>query len=88
MIEVVHPWLYEWAGDAKGDDNPKPYIEVVSSPNNLDEAIRGFATTSATEGKLTHELSYYSHSIPPLLMSMMLWYSHYRNAVAMVVNIR
>ncbi|KAJ9176348.1 hypothetical protein P3X46_011669 [Hevea brasiliensis] len=56
--EFLQSGLYKWAGDAYAFDKDGPYIEVVTSPNNPDGAIRE-AVVNREEGKLIHDLAYY-----------------------------
>ncbi|XP_002527907.2 L-tryptophan--pyruvate aminotransferase 1 [Ricinus communis] len=50
--------LYKWAGDAYAYDKNEPYIEVVTSPNNPDGAIRE-TVVNRGEGKHIYDLAYY-----------------------------
>ncbi|KAI4328190.1 hypothetical protein L6164_020567 [Bauhinia variegata] len=58
-IEVLSSSLFQWSGDANVYDKDEAYIEVVTSPNNPDGAIRGPVVKSRAEGKLIHDLAYY-----------------------------
>ncbi|OMO80105.1 EGF-like, alliinase [Corchorus olitorius] len=57
--------LYKWAGDAYSYEGEGPYIEVVTSPNNPDGAIRE-AVVNREGGKLIHDLAYYWPQYTPI----------------------
>lgn len=51
--------LYEWGGDAHKFKGNKPYIEIVTSPNNPDGSIRKAVVNDKQAGILIHDLAYY-----------------------------
>ncbi|XVF85031.1 hypothetical protein PTKIN_Ptkin17bG0086000 [Pterospermum kingtungense] len=63
--EFLRSGLYKWAGDAYSFDKEGPYIEVVTSPNNPDGAIRE-AVVNREGGKLIHDLAYYWPQYTPI----------------------
>ena len=63
--EFLRSGLYKWAGDAYSFDKDRPYIEVVTSPNNPDGAIRE-AVVNRKGGKLIHDLAYYWPQYTPI----------------------
>ena len=63
--EFLRSGLYKWAGDAYSFDKDGPYIEVVTSPNNPDGAIRE-AVVNREGGKLIHDLAYYWPQYTPI----------------------
>ncbi|XVF43953.1 hypothetical protein PTKIN_Ptkin02bG0081900 [Pterospermum kingtungense] len=63
--EYLRSELYKWAGDAYSFDKDGPYIEVVTSPNNPDGAIRG-AVVNPEGSKLIHDLAYYWPQYTPI----------------------
>ncbi|XWS22633.1 hypothetical protein CRYUN_Cryun29cG0053000 [Craigia yunnanensis] len=63
--EFLRSGLYKWAGDAHSFDKDGPYIEVVTSPNNPDGAIRE-AVVNREGGKLIHDLAYYWPQYTPI----------------------
>ncbi|PNY07991.1 alliin lyase [Trifolium pratense] len=65
-INVLHSRMFRWAGDAALYDENKPYIEVVTSPNNPDGTLRVPMVNSLAEGKLIHDLAYYWPQYTPI----------------------
>ncbi|KAK6242131.1 Alliinase [Theobroma cacao] len=63
--EFLRSGLYKWAGDAYSFDKDGPYIEVVTSPNNPDGAIRE-AVVNREGGKLVYDLAYYWPQYTPI----------------------
>lgn len=57
--------LYEWGGDAHKFNKVKPYIELVTSPNNPDGSSRQPVVNRA-EGILVHDLAYYWPQYSPI----------------------
>lgn len=58
--------LFQWGGDAALYDENKPYIEVVTSPNNPDGTLRTPVVNSEAEGKLIYDLAYYWPQYTPI----------------------
>ncbi|XP_052176032.1 tryptophan aminotransferase-related protein 2 isoform X2 [Diospyros lotus] len=58
--------LYKWGGDAHAFDENKPYIELVTSPNNPDGSTRQ-AVINRDGGILVHDLAYYWPQYTPIL---------------------
>ncbi|XP_050206984.1 L-tryptophan--pyruvate aminotransferase 1-like [Mercurialis annua] len=56
--DFLRSGLYKWEGDAYEFDKDEPYIEVVTSPNNPDGAIRD-SVVNRGDGKHIHDLAYY-----------------------------
>lgn len=56
--------LHKWEGDAHKFDKNRPYIELVTSPNNPDGSIRQ-AVVNGT-GVLVHDLAYYWPQYTPI----------------------
>jgi hypothetical protein len=65
QAEFLRSGLYKWEGDAHTFDKDGPYIEVVTSPNNPDGAIRE-AVVNRGEGKLVYDLAYYWPQYTPI----------------------
>ncbi|KAJ9169501.1 hypothetical protein P3X46_017688 [Hevea brasiliensis] len=65
VTDFLRSGLYKWAGDAYDFDKDGPYIEIVTSPNNPDGAIRE-AVVNRKEGKLIHDLAYYWPQYTPI----------------------
>ncbi|KAJ6431122.1 hypothetical protein OIU84_018588 [Salix udensis] len=65
QAEFLRSGLYKWEGDARAFEKDGPYIEVVTSPNNPDGAIRE-AVVSRGEGKLVYDLAYYWPQYTPI----------------------
>ncbi|XP_061986320.1 tryptophan aminotransferase-related protein 1-like [Populus nigra] len=65
QAEFLLSGLYKWEGDAHTFDKDGPYIEVVTSPNNPDGAIRE-AVVNLGEGKLVYDLAYYWPQYTPI----------------------
>ncbi|KAB2041975.1 hypothetical protein ES319_D02G185000v1 [Gossypium barbadense] len=63
--DFLRSGLYKWAGDAYSFDKDGAYIEVVTSPNNPDGAIRE-AVVNRDGGKLIHDLAYYWPQYTPI----------------------
>ncbi|KZV45713.1 Alliin lyase [Dorcoceras hygrometricum] len=51
--------LYEWGGNAHKFKGNKPYIEIVTSPNNPDGSLREAVVKNKQAGILIHDLAYY-----------------------------
>ncbi|KAH6809441.1 tryptophan aminotransferase related 2 [Perilla frutescens var. frutescens] len=58
ITEFLKSGLYKWAGDAHKFKKDKPYIELVTSPNNPDGLSRE-AVVNQNQGTLIHDLAYY-----------------------------
>ncbi|KAL3642326.1 Tryptophan aminotransferase-related protein 2 [Castilleja foliolosa] len=59
ITDYLKSGLYKWGGDARIFENDnKPYIEVVTSPNNPDGSLRR-SVVNRKQGKLIHDLAYY-----------------------------
>ncbi|KAL0318527.1 UNVERIFIED_CONTAM: Tryptophan aminotransferase-related protein 2 [Sesamum angustifolium] len=58
ITEFLKSGLYKWAGDAHKFKKDKPYIELVTSPNNPDGLSRE-AVVKQDQGILIHDLAYY-----------------------------
>ena len=65
QAEFLRSGLYKWEGDAHTFDKDGPHIEVVTSPNNPDGAIRE-AVVNRGEGKLVYDLAYYWPQYTPI----------------------
>lgn len=65
QAEFLRSGLYKWEGDAHTFDKDGPYIEVVTSPNNPDGAVRE-AVVNRGEGKLVYDLAYYWPQYTPI----------------------
>lgn len=57
--------LYEWGGDARKFSKEKPYIELVTSPNNPDGSWRQ-PVVNGSQGVLIHDLAYYWPQYSPI----------------------
>ncbi|XP_071729337.1 L-tryptophan--pyruvate aminotransferase 1-like [Rutidosis leptorrhynchoides] len=67
MTDYLKSGLHKWSGDAyKFDHNGKPYIEVVTSPNNPDGSKRE-AVVNGDKGSLIYDLAYYWPQYTPIL---------------------
>ncbi|GFP97488.1 l-tryptophan--pyruvate aminotransferase 1 [Phtheirospermum japonicum] len=59
IADLLRSRLYKWGGDANSfDAKDEPYIEMVTSPNNPDGAVRK-PVVNGTKGILIHDLAYY-----------------------------
>ncbi|CAK9137565.1 unnamed protein product [Ilex paraguariensis] len=65
MTDFLKSGLYKWAGDAHKYGEDRPYIELVTSPNNPDGLIRQ-AVVNRSEGILVHDLAYYWPQYAPI----------------------
>ena len=63
--DFLRSGLYKWAGDAHLFDKDEPYIEIVTSPNNPDGAIRE-TVVNRGQGKHIHDLAYYWPQYTPI----------------------
>ncbi|GER53183.1 tryptophan aminotransferase related 2 [Striga asiatica] len=59
IIELVKSGLYKWGGDARFFKPDKPYIELVTSPNNPDGYSRRAVVNQSQLGMLIHDFAYY-----------------------------
>lgn len=65
MTDFLKSGLYKWAGDAHKFTQNKPYIELVTSPNNPDGSTRK-PVVNRKEGILVHDLAYYWPQYTPI----------------------
>ncbi|KAL2484513.1 L-tryptophan--pyruvate aminotransferase 1 [Abeliophyllum distichum] len=65
VANFVRSGLHKWAGDAHTFDKDGSYIEMVTSPNNPDGAIREPVVNKA-QGMLVHDLAYYWPQYTPI----------------------
>ncbi|KAL7098433.1 hypothetical protein ACP275_09G018000 [Erythranthe tilingii] len=65
ITEFLKSGLYKWAGDARKFKKDKPYIELVTSPNNPDGLSRE-AVVNRDQGILIHDLAYYWPQYTPI----------------------
>ncbi|XP_010251125.1 PREDICTED: L-tryptophan--pyruvate aminotransferase 1-like [Nelumbo nucifera] len=65
LTEFLRSRLYRWAGDAHGFDGDKPYIELVTSPNNPDGFTRK-TVINRRGGKVVYDLAYYWPQYTPI----------------------
>ncbi|XP_011101296.1 tryptophan aminotransferase-related protein 2 [Sesamum indicum] len=66
ITDFLKSGLYKWAGDARKFKKDKPYIELVTSPNNPDGVSRE-AVVTQNQGTLIHDLAYYWPQYTPIL---------------------
>lgn len=59
FADYLKSGLYEWGGDAHKFKGNKPYIEIVTSPNNPDGSLRKAVVNDKRAGILIHDLAYY-----------------------------
>ncbi|KAJ9559563.1 hypothetical protein OSB04_004723 [Centaurea solstitialis] len=69
MTNYLKSGLHKWAGDAYKFDKQKPYIEVVTSPNNPDGSLRE-AVVNGDQGSLIYDLAYYWPQYTPISTPM------------------
>ncbi|KAL0335765.1 UNVERIFIED_CONTAM: Tryptophan aminotransferase-related protein 2 [Sesamum radiatum] len=65
ITDFLKSGLYKWAGDARKFKKDKPYIELVTSPNNPDGVTRE-AVVNQNQGILIHDLAYYWPQYTPI----------------------
>ncbi|KZV50098.1 tryptophan aminotransferase-related protein 2 [Dorcoceras hygrometricum] len=65
ITEFLKSGLYKWGGDAHKFRLNKPYIELVTSPNNPDGLSRQ-AVVNQDQGILIHDLAYYWPQYTPI----------------------
>ncbi|CAL5327305.1 unnamed protein product [Camellia sinensis] len=71
MTDFLKSGLYKWGGDAhrfskdNNNNNRRPYIEIVTSPNNPDGSTRR-AVVNRIDGILVHDLAYYWPQYTPI----------------------
>ncbi|KAM7471277.1 hypothetical protein LguiA_009460 [Lonicera macranthoides] len=65
ITDFLKSGLYKWAGDAYKFSKDRPYIELVTSPNNPDGSTRQ-AVVNRNEGILVHDLAYYWPQYTPI----------------------
>lgn len=65
LTDFLKSGLYKWAGDAYKFKKDRPYIELVTSPNNPDGSTRQ-AVVNQNEGILVHDLAYYWPQYTPI----------------------
>ncbi|XP_075494242.1 tryptophan aminotransferase-related protein 2-like [Primulina tabacum] len=65
ITEFLKSGLYKWGGDAHKFRQNKPYIELVTSPNNPDGFSRQ-AVVDQDQGMLIHDLAYYWPQYTPI----------------------
>jgi len=58
--------LYKWAGDASSFNEDKPYIELITSPNNPDGFMRQ-PVVNRSKGMLVHDFAYYWPQYTPII---------------------
>ncbi|XP_027188019.1 tryptophan aminotransferase-related protein 1-like [Cicer arietinum] len=64
--EVLQSRLFKWSGDANTYNKNEPYIELVTSPNNPDGAMRTPVVKSKAQGKIIYDLAYYWPQFTPI----------------------
>ncbi|KAL3824875.1 hypothetical protein ACJIZ3_020904 [Penstemon smallii] len=65
ITDFLKSGLYKWAGDARKFKKDKPYVELVTSPNNPDGLSRE-AVVNQNQGILIHDLAYYWPQYTPI----------------------
>ncbi|XAR50218.1 L-tryptophan--pyruvate aminotransferase [Bertholletia excelsa] len=65
MTDFLKSGLFEWGGDAHKFNEDRPYIELVTSPNNPDGSTRQ-AVVNRKQGILIHDLAYYWPQYTPI----------------------
>ncbi|KAL8057249.1 hypothetical protein ABFS82_04G173100 [Erythranthe guttata] len=65
ITEYLKSGLYEWAGNANEFKKDKPYVEIVTSPNNPDGLSRE-AVVNRKGGIVVHDLAYYWPQYTPI----------------------
>ncbi|XP_073141124.1 tryptophan aminotransferase-related protein 2-like [Henckelia pumila] len=65
ITEFLKSGLYKWGGDAHKFRQNKPYIELVTSPNNPDGLSRQ-SVVNGDQGILIHDLAYYWPQYTPI----------------------
>ncbi|VFQ87702.1 unnamed protein product [Cuscuta campestris] len=58
VADIVRSRSYKWGGDARKYDRDEPYIELVTTPNNPDGAIRE-PVVNKPQGTVIYDLAYY-----------------------------
>lgn len=65
VVEYMKSGLYKWVGDASSFNENKPYIELITSPNNPDGFMRQ-PVVNRTGGMLVHDFAYYWPQYTPI----------------------
>lgn len=65
VVEYMKSGLYKWAGDASSFNEDKPYIELITSPNNPDGFTRQ-PVVNRSKGMLVHDFAYYWPQYTPI----------------------
>ncbi|KAI8543741.1 hypothetical protein RHMOL_Rhmol08G0241800 [Rhododendron molle] len=65
MTDFLKSGLFKWAGDALKFSQDRPYIELVTSPNNPDGSTRK-PVVNQKDGILVHDLAYYWPQYTPI----------------------
>lgn len=65
VVEYMKSGLYQWVGDAASFNEDKPYIELITSPNNPDGFMRQ-PIVNRTGGMLVHDFAYYWPQYTPI----------------------
>lgn len=65
VVEYMKSGLYEWVGDASNFNEDKPYIELITSPNNPDGFMRQ-PIVNRSGGMLVHDFAYYWPQYTPI----------------------
>uniref|UniRef100_M1DWU1 Alliin lyase n=1 Tax=Solanum tuberosum TaxID=4113 RepID=M1DWU1_SOLTU len=58
VTDFVRSGLHKWAGDARKFKKNGPYIQFITSPNNIDGVIKEHVVNGDQE-KLIYDLAYY-----------------------------
>ena len=65
MTDYQKSGLHKWAGDARSFNKAGPYIELVTSPNNLDGFVR-HSVVNKSGGSLIYDLAYFWPQYTPI----------------------
>ncbi|KAB1216246.1 Tryptophan aminotransferase-related protein 2 [Morella rubra] len=65
LTDLLKPSLFKWVGDAQIFSKERPYIELVTSPNNPDDHTRE-PVVNGSDGILVHDLAYYWPQYTPI----------------------
>ncbi|XP_019196312.1 PREDICTED: L-tryptophan--pyruvate aminotransferase 1-like [Ipomoea nil] len=67
ITDLVRSRCFKWGGDARSfERDDEPFIELVTTPNNPDGAIREPVVNRPHQGKVVYDLAYYWPHFTPI----------------------
>ncbi|PON72250.1 Pyridoxal phosphate-dependent transferase, major region, subdomain [Parasponia andersonii] len=66
MTEYQKSALHKWAGDSRSFKEMEPYIELVTSPNNLADGFIRHSCVNRSGRAVIHDVAYYWPRYTPM----------------------